>query len=368
MTVAGKGIFTWKLPRCERGDVVVIASTAKSANLSHVLVKIADGIIAYKGDWGSTVDQVPAVVDALHAQGIQAWGWHYVYGDDPSGEARIAIQRIRQLQVDAYVIDAEAEYKKPGRRAAASRFMAELRSALPDFPIALSSYRYPSLHPQLPWKEFLEKCDYNMPQVYWMQAHNPGAQLARCLREFQAMTPYRTIIPTGAAFREHGWQPTAGEILEFLNTAKNSNLPAVNFWEWSQARSGVISGAWETIRDFSWVGEPPPQDICQQLVSALNRHDPDLMVKFYTPSAVHVTSARTVQGSEAIRRWYKMLFSQLLPNASFTLTGFSGTGSSRHFTWTAASSTEMVQNGNDTLGLLNGKIAYHYNFFTVTPG
>jgi hypothetical protein len=26
-----------------------------------------------------------------------------------------------------------------------------------------------------------------------------------------------------------------------------------------------------------------------------------------------------------------------------------------------------VLNGNDTLGMVNGKIAYHYSFFTVTP-
>lgn len=367
MTIEGKGMFTWKLPRCENGDAAAVAATAKSANLSHVMVKIADGNIAYNGDWGSNIDQVPVIVNALQGQGIQAWGWHYVYGDDPIGEARIALRRIKQLQVDAYVIDAEGQYSKDEKKDAARSFMAELRGSLPDFPIALCSYRYPSLHPQLPWKEFLQACDYNMPQMYWMQAHNPGAQLARCMREFQAMTPYRTIIPTGAAFREHGWQPTAGEILEFLKKAKDSNLPAVNFWEWSEARGGTITGAWETIRDFSWTGEPVPEDICQQLVGALNQRSPDLMVNLYTPSAVHVTSARTIQGSDAIRQWYTSFFNEILPKASFTLTGYSGTGSSRHFTWTAASNTVVVQNGNDTLGLVNGKIAYHYNFFTATP-
>lgn len=365
--IEGKGMFTWKLPRCENGDPAALASVAKSAHMSHVLVKIADGTIAYHGDWGMAVDHVPEAVTALHAQGIQAWGWHYVYGDNPAGEARIAIQRIKQTGVDAYVIDAESQYEKPGKKQAAQRFMAELRAALPNFPFALSSFRYPSLHPQLPWKVFLEKCDYNMPQVYWMQAHNPGAQLTRCLREFQAMTPYRTIIPTGAAFREDGWQPTAGEILEFLRKAKDINLPAVNFWEWSAARGRVIQGAWDTIRDFRWTGEPVPMDICQQIVEALNRHDPEQMAGFYTPRAVHVTSSRTVQGIDAIKQWYAWVFNQILPEATFSLTGFSGTGSSRHYSWTAASRKAVVQNGNDTIGLVNGKIAYHYHFFTVTP-
>ena len=61
--------------------------------------------------------------------------------------------------------------------------MTRLRASLPTFPFALSSYRYPTLHPALPWEAFLEKCDYNMPQVYWMEAHNPSDQLVRCLRD-----------------------------------------------------------------------------------------------------------------------------------------------------------------------------------------
>lgn len=137
MTIEGKGMFTWKLPRCENGDAAAVAATAKSANLSHVMVKIADGNIAYNGDWGSNIDQVPVIVNALQGQGIQAWGWHYVYGDDPIGEARIALRRIKQLQVDAYVIDAEGQYSKDEKKDAARSFMAELRGKPARFPDCL---------------------------------------------------------------------------------------------------------------------------------------------------------------------------------------------------------------------------------------
>jgi hypothetical protein len=99
----------------------------------------------------------------------------------------------------------------------------------------------------------------------------------------------------------------------------------------------------------------------------LNQHDAERLASYYTPTAVHVTSARTIQGSEAIKRWDTSVFNQILPNATFTLTGFSGTGSTRHFNWTAASNIAVVQNGNDTLGLVNGRIAYHYQFFTANP-
>jgi hypothetical protein len=355
------------VPSCENGDVEAIASQAKSAGLTHVLVKIANGISAYNIDLTTGIDYAMLLTHALHARQIKVWGWHYCYGNNPAGEATKAIQRINQLGVDGYVIDAEAEYKQPGKREAAKKFMTRLRSALPDFPIALSSYRFPSYHPELPWREFLEKCDINMPQVYWMKATNAGEQLTQCLRQFQAMTPRRPIIPTGSAFREHGWQPTTGEVLDFLRAAKSHNLSAVNFWEWSDARSGNLPGIWEAIRDFSWSGTSPQKDICERLFDAYQTHDPNQVGGLYHPTAVHITSARTIQGTEAICSWYSALFTQILPNARFTLTGFGGTGSSRHLNWTAVSSLGKVLNGDDTLGLAGDKIAYHFSSFTVAP-
>ncbi|MGE5223029.1 MAG: nuclear transport factor 2 family protein [Omnitrophica WOR_2 bacterium] len=365
MTLLGKGFYTWKIQSCENGNPGAIASTARSAGLGTVLIKVANGIYSYNVDQAGGVDYAAQLAQALKSQGIQSWGWHYVYGNDPVAEANKAIQRIHQLGLDGYIIDAESEYKQPGKREAAKKFMAQLRLSLPTFPIALSSYRYPSYHPDFPWREFLDRCDYNMPQVYWMQAHNAGDQLRQSARQFQAMTPYRPIIPTGAAFRESGWQPAAAEVLDFLNTAMSLNLIGVNFWEWSDARSGIMPGVWETIRDYSWGGNG--KDICVKYMEGLNSRDPQKLIPLYASTAVHVTSTRTVQGIEAITTWFKTLFTQILPNAAFTLTGFSGTGSSRHFTWTAASGQGRVQNGNDTFGLVNDKIAYHYCFFTVAP-
>jgi len=124
-------------------------------------------------------------------------------------------------------------------------------------------------------------------------------------------------------------------------------------------------------RKFLGVGELSAisagrQDIVEQYIAALNTREPDKVVSLYSPTAVHVTSARTVQGIEAIRAWYQYLFTTLLPGASITLTGYSGTGSSRHLTWTATSQLGNVNNGSDTFGLFNEKIAYHYTFFTLS--
>jgi hypothetical protein len=367
MALEGKGMFVWKAPRIEGGNPKAAAAVAKGAGFTHVLVKIANGPYIYNGTWNDPTDYTTPLVDALRNMGIKVWGWHYVYGDDPVGEANIAIRRINQYNLDGYVIDAEEEYKKDGRKAAAKTFISRLRSSLPTLDIALSSYRFPNWHPQIPWSEFLNGCTYNMPQVYWMKANNPAEQLERCVREFQGISPSRPIIPTGAAFSEKGWQPTAAEVLDFFKTAKSLNLSAVNFWEWYDARAGIMPNVWEVIRDYPWSGTPAPKDLCEKYVTLLNQHDPDKMLDLYSSTAVHITSARTIQGLTNVHSWYTSFFQQVLPDAQFTLTGYSGSGNSRHMTWTASSTAGSVHNGSDAFGLFSdGKINYHYSFFTVT--
>ncbi|GAB4523470.1 MAG: hypothetical protein Fur0018_06310 [Anaerolineales bacterium] len=367
MSITGKGYYIWKIAQCEGGNVQAIAQTARQAGLTYVLIKVANGVSTYNFDWQHKIDMVPPLVQALKAQGLQAWGWQYVYGNDPLQEADMAIARVTQLGLDGFIVNAEAEYKQPGKAAAAETYMKRLRKALPNTPLGLSSYRFPSYHPQLPWKEFLTYCDYNMPQVYWMQNHNPAAQLRQTVREFQGRTPMRPLVPTGATFSEHNWTPAETEVLEFLNTAQSLNLPAVNFWSWDAARPALPS-LWTVVANFPWGGQPLPEpDIAERFVTALNTHDPDKVAALYHDDAVHVNAVRSVSGKINVRTWYATLFQQILPQATFTLSGYSGAGNSRHLTWEANSTAGTVRTGNDTLGLRDGKIYYHYTFFKVEP-
>lgn len=366
MSLIGKGFFIWKIQGCENGNGGAITSVARQTGLSHILIKVADGTYSYNVT-SNGQDLALELARTLSAGGIQVWGWHYLYGDDPIGEANKAIQRLNQIALDGYVLDVEREYKSPGKGQAATTFMTRMRTAFPNLPIALCSYRFPSYHPQIPWKEFLERCDLNMPQVYWQNAHNPSDQLIRSVNEFKSLSPYRPILPVGSAFRSGAWAATPEDVVQFLQTAQSLNLSAANFWEWSNCRQ-YLPAVWDAIRDYSWPVTPAPPDIALQYIAALNSHDPEQVLGLYTPNAVHVNAVRTIQGSTALRVWYQTLFSQLLPNATFALSSYSGTGNTRHITWTAKSSIGNVLDGNDTLGLLNGKIAYHYSFFSLSTG
>jgi hypothetical protein len=364
MTLEGKGIFIWKIKYCEKGDVEAIADKAVEADFTHVLVKVADGMGTYNIDPKTGEDRVGPLVQALREREILVWGWQYVYGYDPIGEADKAIQRVSEHNLDGLAIDAEAEYKDPGRDKAAKQYMTRLRSGLPTLPVALSSYRYPSYHPQIPWDEFLAKCDIAMPQVYWAMSHNPGRQLTSCVNEYQSLNYVRPVIPTGSAYRQGDWVPTPADETKFMDKARELDLSAVNFWEWGHTRK-YLPELWGTIRDYKWA-QVNHGNIGQQYIAALNTHDPDQVIALYTDNAVHVSARHTIQGKEAIREWYVELFKKILPNGVYSLTNTLGTGKIRHVTWIASSSAGNVDFGSDTMGYSGDKISYHYTFFIVT--
>lgn len=363
MGLSGKGFWIWQIPATEGGNAAYIAAAAASARLTHVMIKIADGVNLSNYDATNKIDHIAPVVSALKAKGIQVWGWHYVYGENPLQEARLAAQRTLQYKMDGYIIDAEIEYKQSGRATAARAFMSELRKSLPSHPVALSTYRFPSYHMEFPFNAFLEKCDLTMPQVYWEQSHNPDVQLTRCVNEYKTKVISRPVIPTGPTYKVSGWAPSITEINTFMQTALSLNLPAVNFFSWQECKRDLVP-LWNSISSYTY-SSAGILDFPQKFISTLNTRNPDTIAALYAANAVHISVARTIQGTTAIKTWYNQLFTQALPNAVFTLTGSGGSGANRHLDWTCAYGSNQVVTGRDTFGLSNDSITYHYSYFKL---
>jgi hypothetical protein len=360
MAPEGKGFYIWKIPNCEGGDIEKIAYTAYRAGLTHVLVKIANGIYDYNYDTTTKADLVGPLANELAKKNIKVWGWHYVFGDLPKEEAKAAIRQINKLPLEGYVIDAEGEYV--GKYTPCRTFMNELRNALPDFPMALSSYRYPDYHNDLPWKDFLSKCNFNMPQVYWEKLHDPDVQLEKSLNQFKtSWPPLRPIVPTGAAYGGSGWYPTSEDIVKFMDKAVALGMTGVNFWSWDYCRL-KLPAIWDTIAGYEWPGcANPPLDITERLLTALNNKDITALVSLYASDAIHITAERTIQGQAALKEWYNQLLNIDLKNANFEITEFSGDDPTRYLTWKAALADGSVKTGSDTIGLADNKIIYHYS-------
>ncbi len=361
MTLTGKGYYIWKVNYAENGDPDRIAALAKEANLSHVLIKIADGAFPYNIDLENGYDFARPAIKKLQAKNIAVWGWQYVYGDYPEQEAEIAVSRALDLGVNGFVVNAEGQYSFREKAPAASRYMNILRNNLGSLPMALSSYRFPSYHQNLPWQNFLERCDYNMPQVYWVQSHhNAGEQLQRCVNEFKNIHPFRPIIPTGPTYKQDGWIPYEEEVIEFMNIAKKLNLSAVNYWYWEGCRK-YMSQFWDLVANYQYDQTPQVASFPERYIQALNSKDPNKVLDFYADHAIHIRAEGAVQGKEAIRNWLASLM-QDQTKGDFTLvsqTTHEKTGYS--FQWAGKDKTGKLLEGRDTLGVLDQKITYQYS-------
>ena len=361
MTLTGKGYYIWKVKFCENGNPDRIAALAREANLTHVLIKIADGAFPYNIDLENGYDYARPVIKKLQEQNIPVWGWQYVYGNYPNQEAEIAVARARELGVNGFVVNAEHEYKYRSKAPAASRYMNILRSNLGSMPIALSSYRYPSYHADLPWENFLDRCDYNMPQIYWIKSHNnAGAQLQRSVNEFKNMRPFRPIIPTGPTFKEHGWIPYEHEVVEFMDTAKSLNLSAVNFWYWEGCRRDMPQ-FWNLVRDYQYDTPTREASLADNLIKALNSKDPNKVADFYAENAVHIRAEGAIQGKKAILDRTTSLMNDY-SNSQFNLISEFQEKNVCNFQWEAINTTGTQIEGRDTMGINGNKISYHYSF------
>lgn len=254
---AGKGYWAWKIRYCSGGDPKTIAQVAKESGYSHVVMKIADGELSYNvGDDG--VDLAKALVKELHAVGIYALGYHYLYAYDPDGEAAKGVERVAQTGVDGYVMDVEHEYKNSPKET--EEYANELVRLMPSsIPIAMCSYRYPNLHREISWNNWKWISDVNMPQVYWEGMHNPAAQLARCINEYNEIGwDDIPMFPVGSAYKRGEWEATSADVVKFLEAAETNNLEGASFWEWAHTTKH-LPHVWETIQEYEWQGETPPE-------------------------------------------------------------------------------------------------------------
>jgi len=257
----GKGVWVWQLKNCLGGDMLSLAVEIKRLGCDYVVIKVANGMAE------SNADLLPAAKAAFEALGIKFWGYHYIYGGSmitgssiAKAEADVAIRIANRLHLAGLFLDAEGQYKRKGCATWADTYLTALKTTLPDLPLGLCSYRWPSYHPEFPWANFLRRVDFHAPQVYWMQAQNSGEQLRRSIKELTALKAL-PIVPVGSAFFEHGWQPTVASINEFDQVAHELKLTGVSWWCWDDRGIETHPEYYAAIAAHDWGDQPlPTQD------------------------------------------------------------------------------------------------------------
>ena len=82
-------MWIWECPRARAAIRRRSPPGRTPYGVSTVFIKSADGAGTYNNQF------TPELVAALHANGLRACAWQYVYGVDPLGEAAQATAAIR---------------------------------------------------------------------------------------------------------------------------------------------------------------------------------------------------------------------------------------------------------------------------------
>src|SRR3954469_19682917 len=227
----GDGMWIWEVPKSSGGNVTAIGLKARAAGIETVFVKSSDGATPWP-------QFSPQLVEALHAQGLRACAWQFVYGANPAAEAAQGARAV-QTGADCLVIDAESAYQ--GRYAQAQQYIAALRAAIgPAYPVGLTTFPYVDFHPRLPYSVFLAPgaAQANLPQVYWKAIG--GSVDAGSAKTVAHNRLYGTpLAPLGQTYQS----PTPDDLQRFRQVWASYGAGGLSWWSWQASPQY----AWDTL-------------------------------------------------------------------------------------------------------------------------
>ncbi len=224
------GMWIWYVSQSDDGSVPAIVARAKRFGIGTVYIKAGDG-----GDVWSQFSR--SLVGALHAGGIDACAWQFVYGDSPVAEAKVGAGAVAK-GADCLVIDAETDYE--GKYASADRYIRALRARIGDaFPLSLAAFPYVDYHPAFPYSVFLGPggATYNQPQMYWRTIGTSVRAVYEHTYLYNRLWT-RPIYPLGQTYEG----PGNGSLKLFRRFAASYDGLQPSWWDW-QETSGAEWGA-----------------------------------------------------------------------------------------------------------------------------
>jgi hypothetical protein len=269
---AGQGMWIWYMSASDGGNVASIVTQAHAAGVSTLFIKSSDGSSNYWSQFS------PQLVAELHANGLKACAWQYVYGTNPTGEAELGAQAVAD-GADCLVIDAESQYE--GHYAAAQTYIDTLRAKIgPSYPLGLASFPYVNYHPSFPYSVFLGPggAQFNAPQMYW---HDIGTSVAQVfVTTFEQNLIYgRPILPLGQTYGG----VNASEIADFRTLAGAYGAAGDSFWDWQETSASGWSAMVAAPDTALTVPQP---ELTSPLLKEGNKSDQVLWLQEHLASAV----------------------------------------------------------------------------------
>jgi peptidoglycan hydrolase-like protein with peptidoglycan-binding domain len=267
----GQGMWIWYLSQSNGGSIPAIVARAHAAGVTTLFIKSSDGSHNYWSQFS------PQLVQELHANGLKACAWQYVYGSSPAGEAEMGARAVAN-GADCLVIDAEAEYE--GHYAAAQTYINDLRAKIgPTFPLGLASFPYVSFHSSEPYSVFLGPggAQYNAPQMYW---HDIGVSVDTVYANtYIGNRIYgRPIFPLGQTYGG----VSSSDVLRFREEAADYGATGLSWWDWQETGSG----GWSTLAaPLAPLTSVTPNSSYPELSSG-SKGDPVLWMQEHLASAI----------------------------------------------------------------------------------
>lgn len=267
--------FVWQAPAIAGGDPEGFVKILNDAGLSRVAIKAANSTwmqqasySAYPG-WGQNIK--PELVAEIKSAGIKFDVWHYVYGFDSAGEARVAKQVCDLFEPDVYIWNSEGSFEqKSGRVANANVIGSQLKLAFPNVKQALCTWAFPLSpidgrvwHPTDVIKAYLNHVDMVMPMMYWggNSVENAIKYYEDSIRVWRGIDSRIPIVPIGRGYDGDGGYATPSVMLAFKEHAITNKVPdnliGINWYSLDEI---VKNPTWfDAIRTIGTV--PPPGEL-----------------------------------------------------------------------------------------------------------
>jgi hypothetical protein len=257
-TLTGRNMFVWRLAPVVKAemDVPTLVRKARTAGLSGVWIKIAEGDQPFENVGARHRALFKETADALRKAGISVWGWHVPHGGSVAAareEAAVAAQLAIDHKLDGVLMDAEggSGYFRGGD-AEADAYGGALRKALKDagLGIAMCGNDIPRNFPGYAFDAFVRHADANAPQVYYGASPSVDNRLQRARKaNAHVKSPF---IPVGAAWVGTGdggcesASACAERGREFLRLVGLHGFAGCGFWHWMGAPSAFWQMLFET--------------------------------------------------------------------------------------------------------------------------
>ena len=260
----GKVVWVWNWRRCDGGDAAKVAKRLRDSGSQAVMVKAWDG-----PNWfnqGKTLKDIVAALKKASPE-LRVGAWGFDYPNDPAGEAVKAVESVTHGAADFLMLDVEGHFE--GHPAEATQLCEAIRAKLPDIPLYYSTFAIPSFHRSFPYAEFEKHCDGAAPQVhakYWLPPvgnlyASYEAALSATYAGYQEVgSPPARVYPVIDLWQEAAHpSPSAAEVGEFAQFARNSGSPGISTWSYEHMQSGRLWPRWSGV---TWPGggapTPPP--------------------------------------------------------------------------------------------------------------